>query len=279
MKSRIGKAKGQRGKSENTHRHKEYVPEIIRKIISEADIILEVLDARFIEKTENHEIEKMVKDARKPIIYVFNKSDLIDVKAAEKETEILGLNPGLFFSSKKGNGLEELKVIIRKEIEKIERGKDEPVNIGIIGYPNTGKSSLINILVGRRVSRTSPEAGYTKGMQKLRLSEKVYLIDTPGIIPLNEKFSKTKDFVTKHSQIGAITWDKTKNPEMVINGIMNEYPNILENHYSIPANGDSEILIENLGRKLHFLNKGNKVDEVRTAKKILKDWQEGKITI
>ena len=66
---------------------------------------------------------------------------------------------------------------------------------------------------------------------------------------------------------------------MVVSRLMIEYPNILERHYKIDANGDSEILIEQLGKKLNYLKKGSLIDETRTAKQILKDWQEGKIRL
>jgi ribosome biogenesis GTPase A len=58
---------------------------------------------------------------------------------------------------------------------------------------------------------------------------------------------------------------------------MQEYLNVLEKHYKIDANGNSEVLLETLGKKLHFLKKHGDVDDVRTAKQVLKDWQEGKI--
>jgi ribosome biogenesis GTPase A len=105
------------------------------------------------------------------------------------------------------------------------------------------------------------------------------VLDTPGINPSYEKSKESREMTAKHSQIGAITWDKTKNPDMVVFKIMKEYPGILEKYYQISAEGNSEILIESLGKRLHYLIKGGVVDEMRTAKKILKDWQEGKISI
>ena len=77
--------------------------------------------------------------------------------------------------------------------------------------------------------------------------------------------------------MGSVTWDRTKNPEMVIAKIDEEFPGLIESHYGINVGGDTEEIIEKLGRRLNYLKKGNKVDEQRTAKKIIKDWQEGKI--
>ena len=158
-----------------------------------------------------------------------------------------------------------------------KRLKKESVNIGVIGYPNTGKSSLINFLSKKSAAKTSSESGYTKGMQKIKLSKGLYLIDTPGVIPSTEKSLKDKKNLIKHSHIGAVTWDKTKNPDLVVDRLMKEYRGVLERYYKIDAKGDSEVLIEELGKKLHYLKKGNLIDETRVAKQILRNWQEGKI--
>lgn len=274
MKSQIGKAKKTRGKSYHTHLHKERIPLMIEKIIQESDIIIEVLDARFIEKTRNVEVEEKVKKFDKKIIYIFNKSDLVDIDKIKRDVELWEMKPGLFFSAQERKGSSALRKLIKIEASKVDK---DVVDVGIVGYPNTGKSSIINLLVGKRVSGTSPEAGYTKGIQKIKISEGIYVIDTPGVIPSMEKSMISKGFFSKHTQIGAMTWDKAKNPEVIVSKIVEGYPNVLENYYKIDAEGDSEILIEMLGKKLNYLKKGGEIDEIRTSKKILKDWQEGKI--
>ena len=274
MVSRIGKSKKTRGKSIHTHKHKNYVSSIINNVIEDADIILEILDSRFIEKTRNFEVEKRVKKLRKVIIYVLNKSDLVNINKTKLNRELEKLKPHVFLSSKERSGYVNLKKVIQIQSKKL---KQDSVNIGVVGYPNTGKSSLINFLTGKSAVKTSSEAGYTKGIQKIKFSKGLYLIDTPGIIPISEKSSTSIANLVKHPQIGAVTWDKTPNPDLVVDRLMKEYPGILEKHYGINAKMDLEILIEKLGKKLNYLKKGNLIDEIRTAKKILRDWQEGKI--
>ena len=276
MVSSIGKAKLGRGQSERTNKHAYSVSALINKIIYEADIILEVLDSRFIEKTRNTEIEKLVKSLGKKLIYILNKSDLVDIRQVKANVEIAELKPHIFFSYKDRKSGAMLKRLVKIEAHKL--GKDA-VNFGVIGYPNSGKSSLINLLIGRTVARTSSEAGYTKGLQKVKITRGIYLIDTPGIIPSYEKAKTNRELVSKHSQIGAVTWDKASNPDMIVFKIMKEYPNLIEKYYGIDTDGNSEELIEILGKKLHYLVKGGGVDEMRTAKHILRDWQEGKIRI
>lgn len=254
--------------------HRYRIPELIDKLICGADIILEVLDARFIEQTRNPRIEKRVKQLGKKLVFILNKADLADTNTIIREVELHKLKPYVFFSCKNQMGKGNLKDFIRRESE--ELGK-EAVNLGIVGYPNTGKSSIINILSGKSAAKTSSQAGFTKGIQKVKLSDGIYLIDTPGIIPINERLKLNPAYLIKHSEIGAKSWDKTKEPEMVIHKLLESYPGVLEEYYNIQAERDSEVLIEQLGRKLSYLKKGGLVDTDRTARRILRDWQEGKI--
>jgi ribosome biogenesis GTPase A len=82
---------------------------------------------------------------------------------------------------KKRAGSRALRERIKIEAKrlKVKRG----VQIAVIGYPNTGKSSLINFLIGRSSTPVSQQSGFTKGIQKLRLSTGIFLMDSPGVIP------------------------------------------------------------------------------------------------
>src|SRR4030042_2166696 len=107
------------------------------------DIILEILDARFPKEMQNKEIEKLIKDKGKKVIYVLNKSDL--TRKRDKS-----LNPRVFVSCKNRKGINELRDKIKQEAAKFKSTGDfNRVHVGIVGYPNTGKSSLINLLIRR----------------------------------------------------------------------------------------------------------------------------------
>ena len=250
-------------------------PELIIKIIQDSDIILEILDARFIEETRNLEIEGEIIKQDKKLIYVLNKSDLLLNPKLKK----INLSPSILISCKKRGEIKKLRNLIKISSKKIKKQFEEKIIVGIIGYPNTGKSSLINLLIGKNSAGVGSEAGFTRGIQKLRLDEDIMLLDSPGVIP-EEKYSHTeKEKISKQTIAGGRSYSQVKDPELVVAKLILDYPQILEKFYNIQTQGDSEILIEELGRKKGFLKKGGFVDENRTAKFILRDWQTGEIRI
>jgi ribosome biogenesis GTPase A len=163
------------------------------------------------------------------------------------------------------------------EAKKIKR--ERGTHIGIIGYPNTGKSSIINVIAGGGRAKTAAESGFTKGMQKIRLAKGVLLLDSPGVIPEREAPAHKTSDMKKLSFIGVKTFDRAKNPEFIVFELMKEHPGAFEKFYGIDAGGDSEKLIEEFGRKNKFLAKGGSVNIDRSARAILKDWQFGKIRV
>ena len=293
---RIGNIKKQRGK----------YPDVVKDVVRISDIVLEVLDARFIEETRNLEVEKDILDKNKILVYVFNKSDLININEAKKSLPGW-MKPYVFVSATKGIGLGNLKARIKMEAKRIlAKGKNvkeksvfdmniKRVQVGVIGYPNSGKSSVINFITRRGVAKTAKQAGWTKGMQKIRMSETILILDTPRVIP-DSKYSTEKNSFAKDVKVGARTYSNVKNPEDAVFYLMKEHTDIIEEFYDVKAEsapkgvppaqmasaeadkvGNSEILIEKLGKKKGFLGKGGKVDIDRTARIILRDWQEGRM--
>lgn len=260
--------------TKNMRKQRGKYPVLILKIIQDSDIILEVLDARFIEETRNFEIEEQIKKQDKKLIYVINKSDLLLNKKRK-----INLVPSILVSCKERGDIKKLRDLIKIFSKKIKKPFGEKIIVGIIGYPNTGKSSLINLLIGKSSAGVGSEAGFTRGIQKLRLDENILLLDSPGVIPEKQYSHIEKEKISKQTIAGGRSYSQVKEPEIVVAKLIQVYPNVLEKFYNIQAKGDSEILIEELGRKKGFLKKGGLVDIDRTARFILRDWQIGEIKI
>lgn len=212
----------------------------------------------------------------KTLIYVMNKSDLVDVSQLEDEIEGKKLFPYVIVSCKQRNGTKRLRDHIKVIARKMNI-RDRDVTVGVVGYPNTGKSSLINVLIGKSSARTGKEAGFTKGLQKIRLSAGIMVYDTPGVVPIWEDSTKRRSALAKHAKISVRTWDKLKDPEFVVHALMQEYPGLFEKFYNIDAKGNAEVLLDILGKQRKMLVKGGEVNMDKTSRIIIKDWQEAKI--
>ena len=235
--------------------------DIVNHVLETSDIILMVLDARFPELTENKELKD--KAGNKPILYVLNKSDL-----AKKEDLLKWKNThpnSIFISAMKHQGT----TILLRKIMEISKGKN--VVVGVVGYPNTGKSSVINALKGRKSAGTSPHAGFTKAKKLIKITDEIYLLDTPGVLPYLEKND------SKFSLIGATDPTKIKNPDLAAYELIQQKKNIICKYYGVKEE-KSEKIIENIAIKYKKLIKGGEPNIDETARMILRDWQKGKIS-
>jgi ribosome biogenesis GTPase A len=286
MRPRYSFSSRHTGKIQNLRKQRGKYPLIAKKIIEDSDIILEILDARFIQETRNENFEEEIKKKNKRLIYVFNKADLIDKNNLKIPKEFI---PYVFVSSTLRKGIKDLRDRIKVEAKRVNKERDEScsqneeidqkVIVGVIGYPNTGKSSLINSLIGKSSAGVGSDAGFTKSLQKIKLSQNVVLIDSPGIIPEKEYSPQDREKISMHTRLGARSYSQVREPDLVVTSLMKDYSQVLDKFYGIDSKGDSEILIEKLGKKKGFLKRGGEVNEDVTARLILKDWQEGKIKL
>ncbi|HII72707.1 TPA: GTPase RsgA [Candidatus Woesearchaeota archaeon] len=236
---------------------------VVNDVIRESDIVLEVLDARFIEHTRNKEIEDKMKRAGKVLIYVINKCDLVQKSQMDKAKRTL--KPAVFISAKEHLGTSYLREAIMRNAPK------DRFKVGVLGYPNTGKSSVINALKGKTAAKTSPISGYTKGLQLIKISTRMYLLDSPGVFPYREKDE------SKHAIIAAKTFQDVKNPEEAALRLLEEKADVVAKYYKMRVSDDPEELLERLAKKLNRLKKGGEPDTYTAARVLLQDWQRGKI--
>lgn len=240
---------------------------VVNRVIRQADILLEVLDARMVEQTRNIEIEDKVKSFGKPLIYVINKCDLAEKKEMEKlKRELV---PSVFISATKRLGSTLLLHEIIKQTKFLPQ--KNKILVGVLGYPNTGKSSVINVLAGRTRAKTSPISGFTKGKQLIKLKDGIYLMDTPGVLPYKESDE------TKQSLIASKDQTKLKEPDLSVMAIIRQFPGLIENHYGVKISKDPEKTLKEIAIKFNRLKKGGEPDIDVMARKVLQDWQAGRI--
>ena len=238
--------------------HKTTMKYLIRK----SDILLEILDARFPKESRIYYLEDKIKYLKKTLILVINKADLVPEDFVEMVKQFFqDKYPAVYISCKTRKGLRVLRSIIKD----YSPNKDK-IFIGVFGYPNTGKSSIINALVGRHRAGVAPVPGFTRGIQLVKLSTKHYLIDSPGLV-------NPKDFETM-MLVGAIRPEKLETPERAVKILLDKIPKrFIKNTYGIEFKDVNDFL-DKLSKKLNYKQQDA---QRRAAIKVLYDWIQGKI--
>ncbi len=245
---------------------------IVKDIIGKADIVLVVLDARMPELSRNEDLESLVLRSKKELFLVFNKIDLV----SKEHLAFLRkrYQKSFFVSGPRNIGIARLRGAIMATAKR--KGIENP-KVGVVGYPNIGKSAIINALSHRAKTIISPIAGTTKGVQFVRAGS-MHILDSPGVFPY-------EDDETKLGILAAKNPEDLKNPELaafeIIKMFLMSNKKALEDFYGleIDEKWDSYEIILQIGLRRKFLLKGGIADEHRAAMQIIRDWQKGKLRI
>lgn len=260
---------------------------IMRESLNLVDVVIELRDARIPKSSRNPEIEKIVGD--KPRLVVFNKSDIADPEVTREWQEYYK-NHGvttLALDCKSGKGLnqliptvkETLKDLLERRAEKGMAGR--PIRMMIVGVPNVGKSSLINRLAGSRRAKVEDRPGVTRGKQWVHLESGMELLDMPGV--LWPKFDD-KTVGERLAYTGAIK-DDVFDIEWVsmrfLNMLKNKYPQYLEERFKITPEEtlglEPYALLELAGKKRGMMLQGGIINTERAAIIVLDEFRSGKI--
>uniref|UniRef100_A0A3Q3GQ79 Nucleolar GTP-binding protein 2 n=1 Tax=Kryptolebias marmoratus TaxID=37003 RepID=A0A3Q3GQ79_KRYMA len=245
------------------------------KVIDSSDVIIQVLDARDPMGTRSQSIETYLKKEKpwKHLIFVLNKCDLIPTWVTKQWVAVLSQEyPTLAFHASLTNSFGKGSLIqLLRQFGKLHTDKKQ-ISVGFIGYPNVGKSSVINTLRSKKVCNVAPIAGETKVWQYITLMRRIFLIDCPGVVYPSE--DSESDIVLK----GVVQVEKIKNPEEHIGAVLERAkPEYIQKTYRIPTWNSPEDFLEKLAFRTGKLLKGGEPDLPTVSKMVLNDWQRGRI--
>jgi nuclear GTP-binding protein len=276
----------------------------LNQVLTASDIVLEVLDARDPMGCRNKELEAKIlgMPGDKRIILVLNKIDLVPQQITQKWLNILrkefptilfkantqnqqshlssnkifnnSLNDkeeliGDLLDSSKALGADNLLQLIKNysRDDKIKHA----VSVGLIGYPNVGKSSVINSLKRSKAVSVSSVPGHTKSMQEVYIDSKVKLLDCPGVIFAN---ADEKTLVLKN----IIKVGDVKDPVGPMEDILakiNKSQILIQ--YEIADFSTTVEFLTNVAFRRGKLGKGGIPDIEGAARLVLQDWNAGRI--
>lgn len=252
----------------------------IEATIPKIDLVIEILDARIPYSSENPMIASLRNSHGnlKPVVKVFNKSDLADPKVTE-----LWLK---HFESERGVKAVPLSTQQPAQIRRLVdtcRGffpdRDtaiKPIQAMIVGIPNVGKSTLINTLAGRAIAKTGNEPAITKHQQRIDLGNGIILSDTPGMLwPKVEN----KNSGYRLAAIGSIRETAVEYEDVAdyfLDYLRQAYPEQLKARYKleeIPA--ETYDLLTVLGKKRGCVVAGGRVDMNKISAQLLNEFRAG----
>uniref|UniRef100_A0A7S1KT83 CP-type G domain-containing protein n=1 Tax=Percolomonas cosmopolitus TaxID=63605 RepID=A0A7S1KT83_9EUKA len=267
-----------------------------KKVVEAADVILEVLDARDPEGCRARDIEKniLTQYPNKKIVLVLNKIDLVPQEVIKQWLVNLRTEfPTVAFkcSTQKGQRsnlgkTEEDTLSFRntgsclgsdqlvKLLKNYCRSEDvkKSITVGIVGYPNVGKSSLINSLRRSKVTGVGAKPGYTTSMQQVKLDRDISLLDCPGIV-----FSEN-DLTSEVILRNSVSVEKIEDPVHPVRLILDRCKvERLSARYKIPVCYNTEDFLREIANQRGKLKKRGIPDVNQAARIVLKDWNSGKI--
>ncbi|MGF1489761.1 MAG: ribosome biogenesis GTPase YlqF [Prochloraceae cyanobacterium] len=251
----------------------------LKEQLRRVDVILEVLDARIPLASHHPQVPNWIGD--KPKLLILNRIDMIPPSLSQKWSDWFEERgeTAILTDAKQGKGIRQItkaaKIVGQQVNQKRrERGKlPRPVRAVVIGFPNVGKSALINRLVGRKAVASARRAGVTRQLQWVRISPEIELLDAPGVIPSRLENQKNALKLAICEDIGEAAYDNQRVAAAAIDLLVElGFDRLLQSRYNLdPLSVTGEEYLHDLGQQNY------QGDIERAANQLLNDFRKGSL--
>lgn len=243
------------------------------------DAVVFVLDARAPASTYNKKLYEIL--GGRPVLYLFNKWDLSDAREerlfsamaehGKNAVKLTATNPRMAHTLQAA-----MESLVSEKIQRLkEKGSARPLRFLVAGVPNTGKSTVINLLSGAKRAVTGDKAGVTRSKQWVKCGA-FELLDTPGTMPpsfVNQTLAR------RLAYIGSVNDDILEMDEIalaLLEDLWQITPETMGERYGIKGGSPLEML-EQVCLRRGFMLRGGEYDYERGERAVIDDFRKGKL--
>lgn len=241
------------------------------------DVVLEVLDARVPFSSRNPLVESLRLKHQRPALKILNKADIADPALTQKWLAFYNAQPSvqaLALSAKQGGAVKRIPE--RALALAPHRAKPaKPLRIMILGIPNVGKSTLMNALIKRNVTKVGDQPALTKSQLGHQLGPHMWLVDTPGLIPRELDQRAALKLAATHS-IGPNAYDPAEVAGELARYLLDHYAEQFRSRFPLENPGPSgQEIIAAIARSRSLLVRGGEPDLERAGRTLLGEFRDG----
>ncbi len=243
------------------------------------DVVVEVLDARLPEASSNPMIHAIRTHRNRPCLKLLNKADLADPDATAAWLKFFNSQPNtkaVAISARKPGDATRIATLAQS----LAPHRDDnlkPLRLIIMGIPNVGKSTLMNALVKKRVAATGDEPAITKSIQRIHLTPRLTLYDTPGLMWPKIEYEQDGLMLAASHAIGRNAIIDEEVATFLGDLLQARYPAFMAARYGCTPDMDGVSVIEHIAARRGYRIKGGTPDFEKAAFTLLQDYRDGAI--